>query len=345
MPMPFFYTTRHALHAPKIEFDQGHPGMYCDVPERIEKIYKRLSTNEMFELSQIEINIPVDDLLKVHSEKLVTYLSGRSASITLGKDYIFPEIFPIRQEMSSIHQNFRFRDGCFAFDNFSPIGVHTWKAALSAASVSAAGAKSLLNHKQSAYALTRPPGHHAGPDFIGGYCYLNNAAIAAGILKSLGKVAIIDLDYHHGNGTQSIFWGDPQVFFGSIHADPTYEYPYYSGWADERGGDGAVNTNRNYPLPIGTVGRVYLEYLTKLLEEINQFQPEAIVVSIGFDTYIHDKIGKFNLKAEDYDQAGTLLAELGLPTLFVQEGGYDVRSIANLAEVFLSGFLRKHLVS
>jgi acetoin utilization deacetylase AcuC-like enzyme len=174
---------------------------------------------------------------------------------------------------------------------------------------------------------------------VGGYCYLNNAAIAAHHLSARGNVAILDLDYHHGNGTQDIFWDNPRVFFGSIHADPRREYPYYAGYADETGGAHAPFSNLNLPLPSGTSGPAYLVALNRLLDAAQRFAPVTLVISIGFDTFIDDPLCAFQLILQDYRSIGAAIAQLGLPTLLVQEGGYNVSADGALAEQLLRGLL------
>ena len=168
------------------------------------------------------------------------------------RHYVYPSLFSTRPGMGKLRESLTGRQGFYAVDMVSPIGQGTWPASHIAASIAYQSAQLLINgDTHIAYALCRPPGHHAGPDFFGGYCYLNNAAIAARALTEMGKVAIIDIDYHHGNGTQSCFWDEPQVFFGSIHADSTTQYPYYSGYADEIGGSKASGSNANIPVAQG----------------------------------------------------------------------------------------------
>jgi acetoin utilization deacetylase AcuC-like enzyme len=194
------------------------------------------------------------------------------------------------------------------------------------------------NKARCAYALCRPPGHHAGYRFFGGFCYLNNAAIAARTLLKEGKVAIIDIDYHHGNGTQDIFWNEGGVFYGSLHGDPSFEYPY-SGYADEQGGSAAPGTIMNIPLPAGTTRAPYLSALHQICQAVTEFKPSFLVISVGFDTYVDDPIGSFRLYIEDYTEIGRCLTQLALPTLLVQEGGYTAGMQGLLAERLMQGFL------
>lgn len=185
-----------------------------------------------------------------------------------------------------------------------------------------------------------PPGHHAGPDFLGGYCFFNNAAVAAQAFLDGGasRVAILDVDYHHGNGTQSIFYDRADVLFQSIHGDPKTEYPFYLGYADETGGCDGLGFNQNYPQLAGSSNDDWFAALDVACTRISAYAPDALVISLGVDTYAGDPISKFRLDAPEYLKLGAQLAGLGLPTLFVMEGGYAVAEIGiNVAKV-LRGF-------
>ncbi len=274
------------------------------------------------------------ELETVHTPALLDFLAGRGGQLAPGQEYAYPEIFPIRAEMCAG------TDGCFAFDPYSPIGRETWTAAQASAGLALEGARAVLAGSPAALALCRPPGHHAGTDFYGGYCYLNNAALAARTLQARGRVAVLDVDYHHGNGTQSIFWDDAAVFTASIHGDPAFEYPSYSGFARETGGSQAQGGNLNLPLPAGTDGATYRAALERMLETARRFDPQTVVVSLGFDTAEADAVGTFRLRPLDFFALGQALAGLKRPTLFVQEGGYALEAIADLAEQFFSGFLQ-----
>jgi acetoin utilization deacetylase AcuC-like enzyme len=212
----------------------------------------------------------------------------------------------------------------------------TWEASYWAAQCALAGAARLRAGAPAAYALCRPPGHHAAADLYGGFCYLNNAAIAA---RALGEaVAILDIDYHHGNGTQMIFYEDPTVLFCSLHAHPDDDYPYYWGAAEERGAGRGLGFNHNWPLPPGTGDDVYLTALDEALGVIRRFEPRFVVVSAGFDTAPGDPVGGFSLSAAALAEVGRRIAALGRPTLIVQEGGYLLDRLAEYAVAFLRPF-------
>ena len=206
--------------------------------------------------------------------------------------------------------------GYYSIDAYAPIGKYTWQAARQAAKTAYAAAVELRENPEiPVYALVRPPGHHAGPDYMGGYCYLNNTAVAVKTLAINSLTAILDLDYHHGNGTQEIFQEDGNVLFISIHCDTEEEYPEYSGGIDENDG-----LTINYPLPPHTTGAEYLSILQQAIATIREFEPEYLVISLGVDTYKEDPTGTFHLDTTDYRQIGELLADTGIPFV-VHPGG------------------------
>jgi acetoin utilization deacetylase AcuC-like enzyme len=190
-----------------------------------------------------------------------------------------------------------------------------------------------------AFALCRPPGHHAGADYFGGYCYLNNAAIAAraAVSRGMGPVAVLDVDYHHGNGTQDIFWEDASVLFASIHADPRTDFPYFWGHSDERGAGAGEGTTFNQPLPRGTGWAQYERALAKALEAITAFGAKTLIVSYGADTFAEDPIAQFALTTDDMERMGAMIGAAGLPTVTVMEGGYNVAALGHNVAAFIAG--------
>ena len=229
--------------------------------------------------------------------------------------------------------------GWFTADAACPIGPHTWESATWAAACALAAAEETAQGR-SAYALARPPGHHAYRARAGGHCYVNNAALAAERLRARGarKVAVLDIDSHHGNGTQGIFWDRPDVLFVSLHGDPNRYYPWFTGHAAERGGGPGEGFNMNLPLPIGTGDAGWLEALNTGLAAIRAFQPDAIVLSLGFDASEHEPLNALAVTADGFAQAGAAIGGLGLPTAIVQEGGYNVSLLGTLLTRFLEGF-------
>ena len=198
----------------------------------------------------------------------------------------------------------------------------------------------LMDGEKATYALCRPPGHHAATALAGGYCYLNNSAIATQNIINQGgkKVAILDIDFHHGNGTQEIFYTRNDVLTISIHAHPNRKFPYFTGFEDEIGSDAGENFNHNFPLPSGITDDQYLKVLNQALNLISNFDPEYLVVPLGFDTYKHDPICDFNISLKGFFQIGSHIASMNIPTLIVQEGGYCITSLGICALRFLKSF-------
>jgi acetoin utilization deacetylase AcuC-like enzyme len=230
--------------------------------------------------------------------------------------------------------------GYFSFDASTPIMAGTWDAALGAAQCAMTAAALVAEGERAAYALCRPPGHHAARSTYGGYCYLNNAALAAQSLRDAGcgRVTVIDVDYHHGNGTQEIFWERDDVQFVSLHGDPETEYPWFMGYADERGAGRGEGYTLNLPLPAGTGWDAYAAALDTALAAIRRYAPEALVVSLGVDTFAADPISSFKLESRHYPLLGERIAALGLPTVLVQEGGYAVAEIGTNVAGVLGAF-------
>jgi acetoin utilization deacetylase AcuC-like enzyme len=218
----------------------------------------------------------------------------------------------------------------------------TYNAARYSAGLAVAAAESVLSGKQRiVYALCRPPGHHAENDGMMGYCYFNNAAFAADRLSRNGKkVAILDIDYHHGNGTQQLFYDRGDVLYVSLHADPSVAFPYGSGFSDERGVHEGLGYTRNFPLPKTATSQQYTRTLQRAIRVINKFKPDFLVLSLGFDTYLHDPIGNLGLVEKDYASIGRQVARnIKLPTIIIQEGGYNVGALGKLSASFLQGYL------
>ncbi|SLN10654.1 histone deacetylase family protein [Oceanibacterium hippocampi] len=229
----------------------------------------------------------------------------------------------------------------FSFDAGTPLTAGTWQAVYASAQVALGGAAAVGGGERMAFALCRPPGHHAAGDYFGGYCFLNNAAIAAQAFRDGGaeRVAVLDVDYHHGNGTQTIFDDRSDVFFASIHADPRQEYPFFLGHADETGSGAGEGATANYPLPWGTAWGGYEQALEQAVGRIGTFGAEALVISLGVDSFKDDPISRFRLEHEDFLHIGAAIAGIGLPTLIVMEGGYAVDALGVNVVNVLKGYL------
>ena len=253
----------------------------------------------------------------------------------------FPSVWPIRSLRSDVEPaNFTGRLGLYSMDNGTPLVAGTWAAAKAGADAAASAALLVSQGARAVFCATRPPGHHAGADFMGGYCFLNNAAVAAQALRNSGcaRVAILDVDYHHGNGTQSIFYNRADVLFVSLHGDPRTEYPFYLGHADETGdGDGA-GFNLNLPLPAGSSANTWFAALEHACARVARHGSQALVVSLGLDTFAGDPISKFTLQPDDFTRLGQRLKRLGLPAVFILEGGYAARELGVNAANVIEGF-------
>jgi acetoin utilization deacetylase AcuC-like enzyme len=337
--MHIVYTERHKLHATEDVWVDGQPLIVEEVPARVEIILEAVRAANLGPVAA-----PTDHgmapILAVHDAGFVEHLRtaytenaaqlGEPATVlagTFATRYAGPR-----------PTSFRALVGYYAYGAGAPILAGTWEAAYWSAQCALSAADLVRAGERAAYALCRPPGHHAAQDLYGGFCYLNNVAIAARRLHSEGKVAILDIDYHHGNGTQAIFYTDPAVLYGSLHADPDRAYPYYWGYANERGAGPGEGTNYNWPLPRGTGDADYLATLDQALATIRRFKPRFCVVSVGYDTAVGDAVGGFNITTDGFRAIGEHIAGLGLPTLLVQEGGYRLDTLGENAVAFLKAF-------
>lgn len=341
-PLPMVASDAHRGHDPAYEVNFGRV---------VRPVYERPARAEVLRAALAGAGHPLVEpaahglgpVLAVHQPALVEFLAGaypawRAAG---GPEVLIPDTFPLPRLGRDGGRDLAGglgRPGWFCFDTATPLVAGSWQAALAAADVVLTGADLLADGAEAAYALCRPPGHHAGPGYYGGFCVLNNAAVAARALGRLGRVAILDVDFHHGNGTQDVFWEDPAVLYASLHGDPAAHYPYFTGAADEVGEGPGRGATRNFPLPDGTGDDAYLRALEAAAEVVAAFRPTVLVVSLGFDTLAGDPIGAFRLTVDGYRRVGRLLAGLGLPTLLVQEGGYALDALGACALAALDGF-------
>ena len=347
--MKTFYNHLHAQHQGKVEMYRGALVPCFEVPARADHVLAELQRRPLGAVLEPQA---FDDaaLSTVHSPRYLRFLATAWEqwvaldAANADKD-ILPSVWPTRTFRTDIEpDNFAAKLGLYSYDAGSPMTRGTWVAARAGAHCALSAAQRVLAGDRAAFALSRPPGHHAGADFFGGYCFLNNAALAAQhLLSGLGgagshKVAVLDVDYHHGNGTQAIFYDRPDVFFASIHGDPRTEYPFFLGHADETGTGAGLGANLNLPLPRGTDYATWSQALDTALAAIARFGAEALVVSLGMDTFEGDPISGFQLKSEDYLRVGERLGRAGLPTVFVFEGGYAVAEVGVNAVNVLQGF-------
>ncbi|MFM8721885.1 MAG: histone deacetylase family protein [Acidimicrobiaceae bacterium] len=232
--------------------------------------------------------------------------------------------------------------GWWCFETTTPLTMGTYEAARGAVDVAMSATKIVLDGAKNSYGLCRPPGHHATTDLYGGYCFFNNAAIAAHHVASTTgtKVTVLDVDYHHGNGTQQIFYERDDVQFVSLHGDPARAYPYFTGYEDEVGSGKGRGSTLNVPLAARTDDDSYMKALERACESIKKFGPSTIIVSLGLDTFVTDPISDLALTTPGYDRCGALVGELGLPTVVLQEGGYDVDALGANVQSWLHGLAR-----
>jgi len=271
----------------------------------------------------------------VHDADFLAYLKAACEKLPEGTR-IYPYVFPIRRP-DRRPKDLAVRAGYYCIDTFTPLDHQAYQAARQAVDVALTAADDVLRGRRVAYALCRPPGHHAERRTFGGFCYFNNAAIAAQFLTHLGTVAMLDIDYHHGNGGQDIFYQRSDVLTVSLHGHPNHSYPYFSGFADEVGDGSGKGFNYNFPLPEGTDETLYLQTLDKAIRVIQRFRPMFLIVCVGFDTVRGDPTGSFVLKPSSLRQIGQRIGQLQLPTLAVQEGGYSLRNLRQGVSAFFGG--------
>ena len=333
--MKCFWDDRQRAHAPAGEFFNGAMHPPAEHPGRVDAIVQAIGP------TQTPADAGMRPLARVHSADYLYFLrTAHDEWRAAGRDGdAFPYTFPVVGRRPLNLSRIDALLGQFSFDTSTPIAAGTWDAAYWAAQTAIAAAESVLGGDRTAFALCRPPGHHAGADYLGGYSYLSNAAIAAEHAIAAGRrVAILDVDYHHGNGTQDIFYDRADVAFASIHADPTTDYPFFWGHADETGTGEGEGATLNLPLSRRTDWTGYAPALAQALDWIQRHEPDLLVVSFGADTYEGDPISHFKLKTSDYAPMARRIASLGLPTLVVMEGGYAVEALGQNVAEFLSGF-------
>ena len=304
-------------------------------PARVDVILKALDALPDVERLPVR-NFGEGPIRAVHDADFVNYLRNICQDLPKGES-VYPYVFPIRRTDRPPHDR-SMRAGYYCIDTFTPLSRDAYKAARAAVNVALSGASAVLSGEPLVYSLCRPPGHHAERDTYGGFCYFCNGAIAAQYLaKTLGKVAILDVDYHHGNGAQDIFYERSDILTVSIHGHPSFAYPYFSGFADEKGEGEGHGFNVNMPLPEHVNDARYLEELDEALQIVRVFKPEALVVSLGLDIAKADPTGTWSLTPDGLFEVGHRIGGLKLPTLLVQEGGYNIRSLGRNAASMLSG--------
>ncbi|HDQ39517.1 MAG TPA: histone deacetylase family protein [Desulfonatronum sp.] len=308
---------------------------YVQAPVRIRSILKDIEPLGYFQPVSVR-HFGEEHILAVHDRKLVEYLKRATALLGPGES-VYPYVFPIRNAARP-PKELPVRAGYFCIDTFTPITRNAFLAAKRAVDCALTAVQCLREEYRVAYALVRPPGHHAERRVFGGFCYFNSAAVAAHCMSALGRVAVLDIDYHHGNGTQDIFYRRADVLTVSLHGHPRFAYPYFSGYEEEKGEGEGEGYNMNIPLSEQVDGAAYREALARALRRIIRFAPRILIIALGLDPAKGDPTGSWSLTAKDFERNGRMLGELRLPTLIIQEGGYRIRSLGTNAKYFFQGF-------
>lgn len=340
--MLIIHSDRTRQRRTRTELSGGELVSPFECPERVDYIIHCAREAQLGEIRE-PLEYGLEPVLAIHDRDYIDFLS------TAWQDWqadghpgeAIPNIWPTRRMPGRhIPRNIEGRLGYYALAGETSLTADSFSSALLSKDIALTALDHVLDSGTSAFALCRPPGHHAAVDQFGGYCFINNVAVAAqGALdKGRKRVAILDVDFHHGNGTQDIFYRRNDVLTLSLHGDPMDEFPYFLGFAEETGEGPGEGFNINYPLPSGTDYATWAEHLEQAKARIGEYQPELLIIALGVDTFENDPISSFKLKSNDYLDMGRRIAELGLPTLFVMEGGYAVEEIGINAVNVLKGF-------
>jgi acetoin utilization deacetylase AcuC-like enzyme len=340
--MKTVYNEKHVLHDPKQ--NRAETGMveYFEKPSRAETILKYVRDRKLGPVLAPE-SFGQETIRKVHKPRYVDFLEqahARWLKAGMEDTLFFPSVSAMQHPAAREPRAIFGQLGLYMADCYVAFTKTTWEAVFASACTALTAQKIVAGGERAAFALCRPPGHHATAATAAGYCFINNAAVAAQAFIDQGakRVAILDVDYHHGNGTQDIFYERADVLTVSIHADPADDYPFYMGHGDEKGAGKGEGFNLNYPLPLGTDYKSWAAALDDGTARIRKYGPDALVVSLGVDTFGGDPISQFKLQSPDYTDMGARIAGLKLPTLFVMEGGYAVDEIGLNVTNVLAGF-------
>ncbi len=340
--MKVFYSEAHRAHQPSFEvFDGGLRTPYMENVDRMDQILRALRQTDWVELCEPK-DFGLDPIYAVHDKDYIDFLASCwtewLASEAKDKSTLLPATFALRRHPQK-PTGLLGRAGYYLMDLSACIVEGTYSAALASANCALSAAETIAKGERVLCALCRPPGHHAGKDYAGGYCFINNASVAANWLSSNGKVALLDIDYHCGNGTQDIFYERDDVLTISIHADPNFEYPHYWGYAHETGSGAGLGFHKNFPLEKGTDDVRYLSVLDDALNLIRNFAPKYLVVSAGMDIYTDDPLGTIKVTTHGIGEIGKRIASLGLPSVIVMEGGYANEVLGRNVVAFLENWI------
>lgn len=330
--MKIFGHSAHRAHEARCELIPGQLVPTIEIADRIDRVLETLAARGFGPLTECG-PASLDELLLVHDADYLSFLEAAWDEWTKTYDRNLDGIgfvWPHRNRPPRVPHAIEGKLGYYFFDGVSPITEHVWAAATGAAGAARTAALHLVATGEPVFAPIRPPGHHACRNMGGGTSYINHTALAAATLAKDGaRVAVLDVDAHHGNGTQDIFWQNLSVLTVSIHADPARDYPYFSGYADEIGAGAGEGSNLNLPLEVGSAWANYAQALNAAIGRIRHFAPDYLVVALGVDAYRHDPSGKLQLEREDFSRIGDAIAALAQPKMFVFEGGYDGSAIGD----------------
>lgn len=336
-----FYSEDSKKRRPATELYGGMLVPPFECPERADIVINRVRQIGLGEIHAPK-NYGLEPVFSVHDRDYVAFLEHAWEDwIAAGfKGEPIPSIWPARRMRNIIPDNIDGKLGYYAIAAETSLCANTFTAAQSSKDVALSALDHVVSTGEPAFGLCRPPGHHATIDQYGGYCFFNNAAVTAqyALDNGMSKVAILDIDFHHGNGTQDIFYERDDVLFLSLHGDPRMEFPYFLGFADETGRGKGDGFNVNYPLPPGTDYAAWANALDNAVQRIASFKPDLLIISLGVDTFEHDPISTFKLKSNDYMDCGRRLKMLGIPTTFLLEGGYAVEEVGVNVVNVLTGF-------
>jgi acetoin utilization deacetylase AcuC-like enzyme len=336
----------HRLHAPLAEIESSGLQAPWENPGRADAIHDTLAADERFRMVRPDV-WGTEPITAVHDRGLVEFLERAWREYQLrhpGTHDVVPDVFCAAGLLDGIGElrselPVAVELGKWCFETTTPLTEGTYDAARGAVDIALTATRMVLDGASHVYGLCRPPGHHAPTSMYGGYCFFNNAAIAAHHVASTTgtRVTVLDVDYHHGNGTQQIFYGRDDVQYVSLHGDPARAYPYITGFADERGVGRGIGANLNVPLAAHTDDDAYIAALSLACEAIDAFDPSTLIVSLGLDSYHADPISDLGVTADGFRRQGALVAELARPAVVLQEGGYDVATLGNNARQWLLG--------
>ena len=341
--MKAFFAREQLLHDQSVEFNRGELTAPYESGKRAEMLFSALEA-AFPGAARDSAEFPVSHLLDIHDVDYIGFLQSAFGEwVAEGRTGdAFPMVWPVHDMRGEkIPSTIVGKISHYSFEISTAITKRSWISARRSAETALSGAQELSRGAAMAFSLCRPPGHHAGRGYFGGYCYLNNAGIAAQYLRNEGasRIAILDVDYHHGNGTQQIFYDRDDVFYVSVHADPDTDFPYFLGYADEKGAGKGEGFNLNIPLSRGAAWPSYGEALSHALKRIEDYAPDALIVSLGVDTSAGDPLSGFLLTPDDFARMGAAIAALQRQTLFVFEGGYAINDVGGNVVSVLNGFL------